>query len=360
MSNHRILVIAEAGVNHNGSLDLALQLVEAAAAAKADVVKFQTFVPEEVISQHAPKAGYQQQTTGTQESQLDMVRKLWLPSDGFRTLQTRCRERGIGFLSTPFDLGSLEFLAKDLDVPAIKIASGEITNAPLLLNAARSGKDILLSTGMATLAEVEIALGVLAFGYVGLNQSPSASAFADAFASPQGRNALAARVTLLHCTTEYPAPFGDVNLRAMNTMRTAFGLPVGYSDHTLGISVPLAAAALGACVIEKHFTLDRSLPGPDHKASLIPDELASMVAAIREVEAALGSHMKLPSASERPNLAIARKSLVARRAIRKGECFSPENLAAKRPGTGLSPMLYWDCLRQVAKRDYAADEIIDG
>jgi N-acetylneuraminate synthase len=354
------MIIAEAGVNHNGSLEAALELVDAAAAARADVVKFQTYMPEEVISSRAPKAEYALRTTDAAESQLDMARRIWLPYEAFHTIAARCRERGIAFLSTPFDLPSLDFLAEGMKLETIKLPSGEITNAPLLLRAARTGRRLIVSTGMASLAEVEAALGVLAFGYTTPNESPYAAAFPAAFASEKGRAALAAHVTLLHCTTEYPSPAGDANLRAMATLRAAFGLPVGLSDHTKGIAVPVAAVALGASAIEKHFTLSRDLPGPDHKASLEPAELAEMVAAIRDVEAALGDGVKVPRPSEIGNIPIARKSLVARRAIAKGERFDELNLAVKRPGDGVSPMHYWDWLGRVAARDYAADEKIDG
>ena len=355
----KIFIIAEAGVNHNGSPEMALELVDAAAAAGADAVKFQTFKTENEISRHAPKAEYQVQATDEQESQFDMVKKLELDETTHRWLSERCRDKGIMFLSTPFDLESLDLLVRVFDLPLLKIPSGEITNPLLMLTAARSGKPLILSTGMCTLDEIETALGVLAFGYLGGTDAPSLDRFRGARQSPEGQRLLQERVTLLHCTTEYPAPFSDINLRAMATLRDIFGLVVGYSDHTQGITIPVAAAALGAVVIEKHFTLDRTLPGPDHAASLEPIELAAMVTAIRQVELALGSGAKAPAPSELKNIPIARKSLVAARSIRKGESFSAENLTVKRPGTGISPMRYWELLGAAASRDFDEDEVID-
>jgi len=351
------LVIAEAGVNHNGDIELARALIDAAATAGADVVKFQTFVPEELVSRHARKAAYQERTTGAAESQLDMVRRLALAPSDYPLLADHARARGIAFLSTPFDLPSLDLLARDMGLDPIKLPSGEITNGPFLLATARTGAGVILSTGMSTLDEVRAALGVLAFGYLGLD-GPSPARFAAAFASAEGRAVLAGKVSLLHCTTEYPAPFGDVNLAAMDTLRDEFGLPVGLSDHTPGIAVPIAAVARGATIIEKHFTLDRDMPGPDHKASLTPDELADMVTAIRQVAQAIGSAIKAPAPSEVRNMPIARKSLVARRAIRAGEILTPDMLTTKRPGDGLSPMTFWDLLGRAATRDYEADEQI--
>lgn len=353
MTDKPVFIIAEAGVNHNGDIGRALAMVDAAADSGADAVKFQTFVAHEVIAASAPKAPYQIQTTGAAESQLEMVRALTLAPADHEVLIERCRARGIEFLSTPFDLISLALLVK-LDLRLIKLASGEVTNAPLLYAAGKSGKPVILSTGMSRLDEVAAALGVLAQGYLG--GPPGTAHFQAAAASAEGRAALAANVTLLHCTTEYPSPFADVNLRAMDAMARAFGLPVGLSDHTPGISIPIAAAARGAVVVEKHFTLDRTLPGPDHKASLEVPELAAMVAAIRQVELALGDGTKEPAPSEERNRIIARRSLVARRAIAKGEVITEDSLAVKRPATGLSPMAFWEVVGTVAKRDFAADE----
>ena len=353
-----VIIIAEAGVNHNGSVDRALQLIDVAAAAGADIVKFQTFKSEAVISRFAAKAAYQVKTTGSEESQLEMVKKLELDAAAHKLLVAHCAKRSIQFLSTPFDSESLDFLVEQLDIQKIKIPSGEITNGPLLLKAALTGRPVILSTGMSTLGEIEAALGVLSFGYLRGGDSPSLAAFEKAYYSSEAREMLQRNVVLLHCTTEYPAPVAEVNLRAMTTLRLAFGLPVGYSDHTEGIAIPIAAVALGATTIEKHFTLDRNLPGPDHKASLEPTELAAMVTAIRQVEKALGNGIKIPSESELKNKPIARKSLVASRTIKAGETFSEENLTAKRPGHGVSPMDYWDYLGKAATRDYGEDETI--
>jgi N-acetylneuraminate synthase len=355
---HCTYIIAEAGVNHNGSIDRALAMVDIAAEAGADAVKFQTFQSEAVISRNAAKAEYQVRNTGESESQLEMVKKLELNLSAHEQLLQRCQARKIQFLSTPFDLPSVEMLVKDLGLRRVKIASGEITNAPLLLRVAQLGVSVILSTGMSTLGDVEEALGVLAFGYLGWKCACLRAGFRQAFRSADGQQRLQEKVVLLHCTTEYPAPLGDVNLRAMDTLGAAFGLPVGLSDHTVGCSVPVAAAARGAAVIEKHFTLDRNLVGPDHIASLEPQELAAMIKAICEVELALGSSCKLVAASEVKNQAIARKSLVAAARIRAGERFTPENLTSKRPGSGLSPMYYWQLLGRCASRDYEYDELI--
>lgn len=354
-----VLIIAEAGVNHNGSMEMALRLIDVARDAGADVVKFQTFTAENVISLHAPKAEYQIAATGVDESQFEMVRKLQLSVQDHHRLVAHCAKRGIEFLSTPFDLDSIDFLVRDLKLETIKVPSGEITNVPYLLRVARSGRRLIMSTGMSTLEEVQTALGVLAFGVThGAEARPTLAAFQDAFQSAPGQAALRARVSLLHCTTEYPSPFDEVNLLAMDTLKDAFGLPVGLSDHTPGIAVPLAAVARGARIIEKHFTLDTNMPGPDHKASLNPVELGQMVMSIRQVEQALGSSMKRPSASELKNIPVARKSIVASKAIRKGEIFSEGNLTTKRPGSGISALYYWDYIGKPAERDYLEDELI--
>lgn len=354
----RTYIIAEAGVNHNGSLEMAKQLIDVAADAGADAVKFQTFKSEHVISKFAPKAEYQTRTTGKQESQLDMVKKLELDAVAHMKLLEHCKERGIHFLSTPFDISSVDLLVQTLHVDRIKLPSGEITNGPLLLKTAMSGKPIILSTGMASLGEIEEALGVLAYGYLGTSDTPSRAAFRECYFSEEGQQVIREKVTLLHCTTEYPAPYEEVNLQAMETMRQTFGVQVGLSDHTEGIAVPIAAAARGAFIIEKHFTLDRNLPGPDHKASLEPQELKWMVQSIRQVEMAIGSPIKMPSKSEYKNRAIARKSLIAAKGIYRNEFYTPENLTTKRPGTGVSPMLYWDYVGNRADRDYQEDEVI--
>jgi N-acetylneuraminate synthase len=353
-----VTVIAEAGVNHNGDIARALELVDVAARCGADLVKFQTFRADAVVTPTAPKAAYQERQTGS-GSQLAMLRALELDEAAHRRLIARCAERGIGFLSTPFDRESVDLLVR-LGLRRLKVPSGELTNGPLLLHIARSGLPAIVSTGMATLAEVADALGVLAFGYTAREEAPASQpAFAAALTSEAGRAALAERVTLLHCTTEYPAPFADVNLRAMDTLAEAFGLPVGYSDHTPGIAVPIAAVARGARVIEKHVTLDRTLPGPDHKASLEPSELADMVAGIRAAEAALGSPLKEPAPSERGNIAIARRSLVAERAIRRGEALAIGAIGARRPGSGISPMQLWAVLGRRAACDIAPGTLLD-
>lgn len=353
----KTLIIAEAGDNHNGSVSMAKELIDVATEAGADIVKFQTFCSEEVISRFAPKAEYQTKTTSPEESQLDMVKKLELTADEHLQLISHCEKNGIEFLSTPFDIPSVVLLNEKLNIPRFKIPSGEITSGPLLLKVAKTGKPIILSTGMATLSDVEQALGVLAFGYLNW-ENPSILRFQEAFCSCEGQKVLQENVQLLHCTTEYPAPFSDVNLNIMETLRQAFGLPVGLSDHTQGIAVPIAAAACGAAIIEKHFTLDKNLPGPDHKASLEPEELKAMIQGIRQVEQALGTSTKIPALSEIKNKPIARKSLVARKPIFVGELFTSENITFKRPGTGISPMNYWELLGNRSKRSYQEDEEI--
>ena len=356
-----VYVIAEAGVNHNGSREMAFHLVDAAVQAGADAVKFQTFKAENLVTRRAQKASYQKQTTDEGESQFSMLKRLELAHDTHHELVSYCQDKGIDFLSTAFDSESLNFLVKDVGLKMLKISSGEITNGPLLLEHALTGCDLILSTGMATLVEVEDALGVLAFGFLNLNSAqidPSSEAFQKAFLSEEGRRRLKEKVTLLHCTTEYPAPMNEINLNAILTMHNVFGLKVGYSDHSEGISVATAATALGVTLIEKHFTLDRSLPGPDHRASLEPDELKSMVVAIRSVEVALGNGTKEPAPSELKNRDVARKSLVATREISEGEEFDENNIAVKRPGTGISPMCYWELLGEKASKNLVSDQAL--
>ena len=331
----KVVIIAEAGVNHNGSLEMACRLADEAKHAGADYVKFQTGIPENVISVRAEQAEYQKHNTGTSESQLDMVRKIMLRPDDFKPLKEYCDSIGIRFLSTPFDLDSIDIL-KPLEMDLWKIPLGEITNLPYLRKIASMGQPVVMSTGMSRLGEVDDAVGVLLDGGLTLDM-----------------------ITLLHCNTEYQTPYTDVNLRAMLTLRDAIGCRVGYSDHTLGIEVPVAAVAMGAEVIEKHFTLDKTLPGPDHVASLEPAELKAMVSAIRHTEAALGSGRKEVSRSERKNIAIARKSIIAARPISKGERFSHDNLTVKRPGNGISPMLWDTVVGLEAPRDFEPDELIE-
>ncbi|EHN6894845.1 N-acetylneuraminate synthase [Campylobacter upsaliensis] len=329
----KVLIIAEAGVNHNGDINLAKKLIEQAAKAGADVVKFQTFKANSCVSVSAKKAKYQLETTAKEESQLEMIEKLELSYESHFELMKHCKKHGIAFLSTPFDLESVEFL-RGLDLPYFKIPSGEITNLPYLKAVAKCKKKVLLSTGMANLGEIEAALTIL-------------------------RKNGTRNITLLHCNTEYPTPFEDVNLNALKTLKEAFKLEVGYSDHTEGIVASLGAVALGAVVIEKHFTLDKTMEGPDHRASLEFEELRALCKDIRELEKALGSGIKKASKSEMKNKIIARKSLVAKREIQKGEKFSIENLTTKRPGSGISAMRYEEYLGKRALKTYKKDELIN-
>ncbi|MCL2651778.1 MAG: N-acetylneuraminate synthase [Candidatus Azobacteroides sp.] len=329
----RTIIIAEAGVNHNGNLELAKEMIYKAKDVGADYVKFQTAIPELVISKNAPKADYQLVTTSEAESQLDMAKAIHLPIDAYALLKKICDQIGIRFLSTPFDLVSIDCLAT-LDMDFFKIPSGEITNLPYLIAVAKTGKPVILSTGMSVLEEIKKAVEIL-------KQNGSGE------------------ITVLHCNTEYPTPYEDVNLRAMLTIQRELGLKTGYSDHTPGIEVPIAAVALGATVIEKHFTLDRNMEGPDHKASLEPAEFAAMVKAIRSVEKALGSYEKTVSASESKNKNIARKSIVAAKSIAKGEALTEANLTVKRPGNGISPMEWYNVIGKTALRDFEEDEQIE-
>ena len=349
-------IIAEAGVNHNGSLKMALELVDVAAEAGADYVKFQTFNADKLASSRAIKAAYQMRATSVSENQLDMLKKLELSIDDHKAIIRRCRDHGIHFLSTPFDLDSLALLTDQLMLPEIKLGSGELTNGPLLLAAGRSEAKIILSTGMGSLAEVEEALGVLAFAMCKTGQPKQRADFAETLLDPAVWPVLSERVTLLHCTTEYPAAVEDTNLNAMDTMRRAFGVAVGYSDHTKGDAISLAAVALGATVIEKHITLDRNLPGPDHDASLEPSELASLIVSIRAVEKALGTGIKQPSNAEVQNRVAVRKSLIATQDISEGQSITSEVISIKRPGNGVSPMMHWDMLGVKAKRSIGRGE----
>lgn len=329
-----VTIIAEAGVNHNGSIELAKKMIDAAKDAGADYIKFQTFVPKELVSKGAQKADYQKETTGTEETQQEMLEKLALTFDDFKDLKNYCEAIGIGFLSTPFDFESIEFL-QGLDLDFWKIPSGEITNLPYLKKLAKTGKMMVLSTGMCTLQEVSDAVRIL-----------------------YSEGVKREDIILLQCNTEYPTPYKDVNLNAMLKMKEAFEVAVGYSDHTKGIEIPLAATALGAVVIEKHFTLDCTMEGPDHKASLEPQELKEMIRAIRHIEEAMGNGEKIPSSSEEKNRSVVRKSIVAKTAILQGEIFTEENLTVKRPGTGISPMKWEAFIGRTADRDYEEDEQI--
>lgn len=361
MMGHRsVEVIAEAGVNHNGSLERALAMVEAAAEAGATMVKFQTYIPENLVCHHAEMAAYQLRNTGSRQTQLEMLRKLCLDEAAHRWLFERCRQVGIGFLSSPFDVESLRFLVDDLNVDCLKIASGEITNAPLLVAAGRSSLPVILSTGMSTIEDVRRALGAVAWGMMRSEDPLDVDTeFPMALAEASRSEWLGRRIAVLHCTTQYPTPPDFVNLRAMQTLASTLKLPVGFSDHTTSTSIAAAAVALGATVVEKHFTLDRRLPGPDHAASLEPTEFAELVRNIRELEQALGDGVKAVQATERENVAVARKSVVAGAHIAAGARFSKTNLAIKRPGTGISPFRYWRLLDQEATRDYEPDEAID-
>ena len=356
----KTLIIAEAGVNHNGNEDLAFALVDAAYKAGADIVKFQTFKAKNLVTKDAVQADYQVTNTGQKESQYSMLKRLELSYDTHHKLVKYCNNLGIEFLSTAFDTESLSFLVDDLGITRLKLPSGEITNAPLVLEHARTGCDLIVSTGMATLSEIEQVLSVIAFGYLNPSETPTEESMHAAYFSEEGKQLLKEKVTLLHCTTEYPAPFDDINLNAMDTMKNAFKLDVGYSDHSEGIIVPVAAVAKGAVLIEKHFTVDKALPGPDHKASLDPIELKAMVDGIRTVERVLGDGIKGPRPSEVKNKAVARKSLVAAKAINRGEVFSQENIAIKRPGTGINPIKYWDLLDTNATKEYKEGELING
>jgi len=354
----RVFIIAEAGVNHDGSLDDALRMVDAAAAAGADAVKFQTFDAAQLVTRRAGKAAYQARNTGTDDGQYAMLKALELDRPAHRVLADHAACRGIRFMSTAFDLDSLGFL-ETLGMPAIKVPSGDLTWAAMLLTVSRLDAPLILSTGMADLEEIRAALSVVAFGMTRSGLPTGKDDLEAALGDPAAQARLRERVTLLHCTTEYPAPMAAVNLRAMDVMAEAFGLPVGYSDHTLGTTVAIAAVARGATVIEKHFTLDRARPGPDHAASLEPGELAAMVAAIRDVEVALGRAVKAPTPEEAGNRTVARRSLVAARPLAAGEVFTLDNLTAKRPADGLSPMDIWPLIGRTAGRAYDADEAIE-
>jgi len=329
----KIFIIAEAGVNHNGSIKTAKKMIDRAAECGADAIKFQTFKSENLVSKTAKKAEYQINNTSNYDSQFIMLKKLELSFDSFKELNVYCKSKNILFLSTPFDMESIEFL-ESIDMNIWKIPSGEITNLPYLIKIANTRKSVIMSTGMSNTDEIEEAVKLL-------------------------KNNGAGEIKLLHCNTEYPTPYEDVNLRAMQTLRKKFKCEVGYSDHTQGIEVSIAAAALGANIIEKHFTLDKDMEGPDHKASIEPDEVKEMIKSIRNIEKALGTDEKKVSGSERKNISIARKSIVAKKNIKKGEILSEDNIAAKRPGDGISPMKWFDVIGKTAARDFEEDELIE-
>lgn len=335
MIGKRVFIIAEAGVNHNGDINLAYKLTDVAKEAGVDAIKFQTFKTEKIISKYADMASYQKKNLSTNESQYEMIKKLELSYKEFKKLKNYCDEIKIMFLSTPDEECSLNFLVDELNMPIIKIGSGEVTNLPYLRKIAAKNKSIIMSTGMANLGEVEEAINTI--------RSVNSKA----------------KISLLHCTTNYPTPYEEVNLKAMQTLAAAFKLPVGYSDHTLGIEVPIAAVAMGAKIIEKHFTLDKNMKGPDHKASLEPDELKKMVVSIRNIEEALGNGIKKPSKSEEKNIKIVRKSIIANCIIKKGEIFTKNNITVKRPGNGISPMRWDEIIGQRSNKDYQKDELIE-
>lgn len=353
-------VIAEVGVNHDGQRAVALELVQAAAEAGADFVKFQTFRTDDLATENVARADYQRAATKSADSQYAMLTALELGAEDFHAIAEACKRHGVRFLSTPFDVASATFLAAELDQPIIKVGSGDLTNALLLLAVARLGRPVILSTGMGTLRDIEDALSVLAYGYTQPARVPADAAdFAAAFLSADGQAALAEKVTLLQCTTEYPAPARSANLRAMETLRRAFGLPVGFSDHTEGTHIAVAAVGLGAAVVEKHLTLDRNRPGPDHRASVEPREFAEMVRAIRDTEEALGNGLKLPTAEELKNRAVARRRLVAAGPIQEGAPLRLEDLAVKRAEKGLSPFAAWSLVGKAAARTYATNDPIE-
>jgi len=331
----KVFIIAEAGVNHNGDIELAVDMIDAAKRAGADAVKFQTFKAEKLVSKYANKAEYQKNMTGSKDSQYEMIKKYELDVSVHKKLITHAKDRGIEFLSTAFDLESIDML-NELGLKTFKISSGDLTNLPYLRKVGALRKKIILSTGMSTMEEIDAALKVLV-----------------------DSGTLKRDITVLHCNTEYPTPFEDVNLKAMVTIKERFGVEVGYSDHTLGLNIPVAAVALGASVIEKHFTLNKNMPGPDHKASLDPNELKLMVTYIREMELALGSGIKVPSKSETKNMTAARKSIVAIKDVKRGELFSVDNIGVKRPGNGISPMKWDSVIGKAAKKNFMEDELIE-
>lgn len=353
-------VIAEAGVNHNGCKDTAFKLIDAAHEAGADIVKFQTFKAQNLVTNDAKLANYQISNINERKSQFEMLRKLELSYEDYLELYKYSNELGIEFLSTAFDSESLKFLVEELCLQRLKIPSGEVTNAPLVLEHARTNCDLIVSSGLTNLSELESVLGVIAFGLTApKNCFPSESLFAEAYASEEGQAALRKKVTLLHCTTEYPAPFKDINLSAIETLSKTFKLPVGFSDHSAGISIPLASIPYGVCIIEKHFTLDKNMKGPDHKASIDPIELKIMIDGIRNIEDAIGDGIKRPTMSELKNKDIVRKSLVAEDEIKSGDIFTNKNIAIKRPGLGTSPYKYWEILGKESNKNYSPGDLID-
>lgn len=354
----KIYIIAEAGVNHNGDINKAFALIEKASESRADAVKFQTFKTDQLVTKKAKKADYQRKNKKEDETQYEMLKKLELSFEDHSRLANYSKQKNIDFLSTAFDFESLNFLAYRLKLKKLKISSGDLTNAPLLLEYAKTKRNLILSTGMSNLKEIEEALKVISYGLLG-GSKPSMESINKSYSSLEGREKLKKKVTLLHCTSEYPAPISEINLKSILTLQDTFGLEVGYSDHTKGINASLCAASLGATVIEKHFTLDKNDEGPDHGASLEPEELSSLVKNIREIEIYLGDGKKVPTKSELKNLLISRKSLVALTNIDKEDNFSKNNLGVKRPGTGRSPMEYWSMIGKKSDKKYSKDDLID-
>ena len=354
----KTFIIAEAGVNHNGEIEKALELVNVASEAGVDAVKFQTFNSKSLATSSAPMAKYQRENTTLNQTQQEMLESFELSKENYLKILDACKRKSIQFLSTAFDSGSLKFLVNDLKVGRLKIPSGEITNGPFLIEHARTGLDMIISTGMSNNKEIEEALGVVAFGYLN-EREPGRESFQKAFNSEAGQRKLKEKVVLLHCTSQYPAANSDINLKAISTLKSKFQLRVGYSDHSEGILVSSSAVSLGAELIEKHFTLDKSLPGPDHRASLSPSELIDLVQAIRSTEESLGDGVKVSRESEKENIIVSRKSIVAKQKIKKGESFTEDNLAFKRPGSGLSPMELWDLMNKKSKKNYLVDDLID-
>ena len=351
-------IIAEAGVNHNGNLEAAKELVKEAKKAGADAVKFQTFKAVNLVTKDAKKADYQYKNTSKKDTQFEMLNKLELSYDEQLELFYLCEEIGIDFLSTAFDSESLDFLTNKIGLKTLKISSGDLTNAPLLYEFGKSQKSLILSTGMSNIQEIQEALSILAFGLL-KKVGPSEANFKEVFKSSEAQEILKEKVSLLHCTTEYPAPLDEINLQAISVLKDKFDLNIGYSDHSDGILVSILAASHGAKLIEKHFTLDKNLEGPDHKSSLTPDELEEMVISIRNIEKIMGDKIKEPTKSELKNIPIARKSIIAVKDIKEGQRFTDDNIAVKRPGTGISPIKFWDILDTKSKKAYKADEMID-
>ena len=354
-----VYIIAEAGVNHDGSIEQAYKMVEVAADIGADAIKFQTFKTDNLVVRNAEKAQYQKDSTGIDETQYEMLKGLELSFESFRELARYSNNFDIDFLSTAFDSESLEFLVENIEVCRLKIPSGEITNAPFLIQHAWTGKDIIISTGMCDLCDIETALGAIAYGLLNKNDHPDGrDNFLHAYYSEAGRRALKEKVTLLHCTSEYPTPSNEMNIRVIDSLRSCFGLDIGLSDHSNGINAALCAVSRGATMIEKHFTLDKNLKGPDHSSSLDPTELQSMISSIKEINVMLGDGVKRPTQSELKNRVSTRKSVVAAKYILKGELLTEDKLTVKRPGNGLSPIHFWDLIGTSANQNYEKDSLI--